>query len=174
MRSNQFIRIDDVAKRLGHLDAVFTKNHTLVEQLLKWFIIVYNTTVSEYLVPETGIQQMQYSMFCTTDIQVYRHPVFNQLRIRKSFAVMRIKISQEVPAGTCPLWHCICFALSFYTINFNIEPFRCIGKRRFTIFTGLIVCYCRQFQWQIICGNSLHRTIFHMDDRDWFTPVTLS
>ena len=47
-----------------------TLDHALVYKFLKRFFRIYISKVKKKLVPESGIQQMKYGMFRTTNIKV--------------------------------------------------------------------------------------------------------
>ena len=116
------IRIYNVASGFGHFFIVFPQNHSLVEQSLERLLRRYNTTVIQHLVPESCIQQMQNGMLGSTDIQIDRQPVLQQLRCSDCIIVFRVDISQIIPAGACPLRHRIRFAFPLDTIDFHIQP----------------------------------------------------
>ena len=174
MACDKFIRVHDIAKGFRHLDPVGAENHALVEQFLERLVIGNHPAVMQYLVPESGIQQMQHRMFRTADIQIHRQPVIHELAIGNLLVIMRIQIADIVPAGTSPLRHCIRFTLALHAVNRDIQPVGAVGKRRLAIRRRLIVISCRQFKRQIVFRYRPQRSIFHMDDRNRLAPVALT
>ena len=77
-------------------------------------------------------------MLSTADVEVDRHPVLFLLRIDERLFILRIDVTEVVPAGTCPLGHCVGFplcgtaALGTLTVNpaFNVHErgFACAGR----------------------------------------------
>ena len=105
--SYQIVRRNNVSFRFTHLDTVLTGDHTLVEQFMEWFIKVNSSDIIQELGIETGIQQMQYRMFHTTDVHIYRQIFVSFFFGNQFFIIFVIYITQEVPGRTCPLRHSV-------------------------------------------------------------------
>ena len=74
-------------------------------KLLERFSRLENALIVEELMPETGIEKVENSMFSTADIDIDRKPVIEKLLITDCLIVMGIDITGIIPRGTCPLRH---------------------------------------------------------------------
>ena len=86
-------------------------NHSLVYKFLERFLRGNQPQIVENIMPESGIEKVEYGVLCPSDIEAYRHPVLFFLRIYEPLAVVRIYKAEIVPAGACPLRHCISLPL---------------------------------------------------------------
>ena len=80
------------------------------------------TAIVKHFVPKTRIQQMQYSMFGASNIEINRHPFFLKFWIDENFVIVRINKTKEVPTRACPLRHGIGFSFVFDSIDNRIKP----------------------------------------------------
>ena len=115
-------------------------------------------------------------MFDTTNIQVNRSPFFQSIHASQFVVVVVIYITQEVPAGTCPLRHCVSFTFCRSTTfrTCCVYPFIDVSQRRFTCICRFVRFYFRQQYGQLIFGNSYCTTVFTVNDGNRFAPVSLS
>src|SRR5882724_13595918 len=100
--SNHFVRIDPVAKALGHrlpfICAFYTvRHHSLSQQFLYWLVEVNQAEVAHELCPEARVDQMHYCMRIATDVLVHGSPLFDDLRIKRSIVIVGIAVAKEVP-----------------------------------------------------------------------------
>ncbi|MNO67680.1 hypothetical protein D3C76_584900 [compost metagenome] len=77
---HNFIRVNDIAARFTHLFIVIAQDHPLVHQLVERLLRIHYTNIVQNLVPKTGIEQMQYRMLSSADVQVNRQPFLLLLR----------------------------------------------------------------------------------------------
>ena len=131
----QIIRRNDITFGFTHLDTVFTGDHTLVEQFVEWLVKVDHSDIVKEFCVETGIKQMQYRMFYTADIHIYRQIFVCFFSGYKFFVVMRIHVTKEVPGRTCPLRHRVCLTFC-----------RSAALRTGRIYPGINGC-----QWGFAC-----------------------
>ena len=112
----------------------------------------------------------------STVVPVYRHPVFQLLRVCQALVIVRIDITQEVPGRTCPLRHGIglssCIASAFRALAFykGIN----LSQRRFTLHTRLKVFYLRQTKRQLLIRNRNNTTVITVNDWNRLAPVSLT
>src|SRR5690625_24781 len=170
-----FFRRDQLAFPLISRVLHLTKNHTLVDKLFERFFCRYNSTIIKHLVPEARVEQMQYRMLRTTNVEIHRHPVFLLLRIYRGSVKIGADIPQMVPARSCQLRHGVgfskCFLAGFRVYGFY--PLFGLGQWRFTVLGRLKIFYIREGYRKIRHGDPFWLPI-HMEDGKWFTPVTLS
>ena len=127
----QIIRRYDISFGLTHLDSVLSCDHSLVEQLVEWFIKVYNSDVMQEFCIETRVQKMQYRMLYTTDIHIYRKHLVRFFSGNQFFVIVTVHITQEVPRRTSPLRHGICLTFCVFSTNrtLAVYPLFDSGKR---------------------------------------------
>ncbi|MCL4101981.1 hypothetical protein MMG03_001568 [Fibrobacter succinogenes] len=114
-------------------------------------------------------------MFCTAHIKVDGHPVLFKFLCKESIAVASIDIAEVVPARTSPLRHGIGFADTLTAVSVNhVQPFSCVGQRRLTAVTRLVVLQIRQLNRQLVVVDGRDFAIFPVDDGERFAPVTLT
>ena len=82
-----------------------TLYHSLVHQLLEWFVGAGIAAVEEKFVPESGVDKVAGGVLCTAHIQIYVLPVLVCLFAHQCLAVVRIHIAQVVDAGASKARH---------------------------------------------------------------------
>ena len=65
---NNVIRINDISPGFTHFFAVFSENHTLINQFFERLFCGDYACIIKYFMPKTGVKQMQYGMFCPAHI----------------------------------------------------------------------------------------------------------
>ena len=70
--SYQVVRGNHIAFGFTHLNAVLTRNHSLIEQFLERFVKVNGSDIIQELGIETGIQKVENRMLHSADIHIYR------------------------------------------------------------------------------------------------------
>ena len=115
-------------------------------------------------------------MFDTADIQIYGCPFLQCIHACQLLIVMNVCVTQEIPAGACPLRHCVCFTLCRSAADRAccVYPFIDMRQRRFACFCGLIGFYIGQQYGQLILRNRNGAAVFAVDKRNGFAPVSLS
>lgn len=88
--SDDFFRRDDVAFGFTHLAAV-EEDHALCQEAFERFDVVNEAGIIEDFHEETGIHEMQDSVFDAADILVDVHPVVGFLRI-PGFSSLRASV----------------------------------------------------------------------------------
>ena len=98
---------------------------------------------------------------------------FLWIRVLPCFAV---HIAQEIPGGTSPLRHGVCLAFCICATDraFAVHPFIDGGKRRLSCSCWLIRIYLRQAKREIFFRNRHIAALRTVNDRNRFSPVTLS
>ncbi|MCL4103498.1 hypothetical protein MMG03_003115 [Fibrobacter succinogenes] len=113
-------------------------------------------------------------MFCTAHIKVDGHPVLFKFLGQECVTVAGVDIAEVVPAGTSPLRHGVSFAdtLAAISVN-NVQPFSCVGQRRLTAVTRLVVLQVRQLHGEFCIVDGRDFAIFPVDDGERFAPLHL-
>ena len=115
-------------------------------------------------------------MFNTTDIHIYRKIFVCFFSGNKSFIILIIDISEEVPGRTCPLRHRICLTLCRCAAAraCRVYPPVNVRKRRLSGASRLIALYLRQGKRKLILRNRYISALRTVDDRDRLSPITLT
>src|SRR3989344_4966785 len=61
--------------------------------------------VIQKLIPKTRVEQMQSSVFHTTEVNIHRLPMRQLLLASKLFFILRVTIAQPIPRTARPLRH---------------------------------------------------------------------
>ena len=94
-----FVRVVPTAVTIGHIPVVtLGHQHALSEEVLKRFVVLHETEVAHHLCPETGIKEVQHSVFDAADVLIHRHPVVGALVDHCCRAVGRA-VTLEIPGG---------------------------------------------------------------------------
>ena len=170
------IGVYNIAAALGHFIAVFTQNHAVAGSFCIRFRTGNSTDIIQELVPETGVQQVQCGMFHTAVVPVYRQPVFHPVPIGKSFVVVGVDITQEIPGGTGPLRHCVCFPLCRAAAagTCGVYPVCNPCQRAVAFACGFVVCQLWQNQRQLVFRYGLPAALFTVYHGYRLAPVTLA
>ena len=89
--------------------------------------------------------------------------------------IVRIGIPEEVPGGSGPLRHGICFPFCGRTafradaVHKGVD----LGKRAFSAFTGCKILHFRQLQRELIIRYADHTAVRAVNDRDRLAPIPL-
>ena len=119
---------------------------------------------------------MQHRMLCPADIQIdaagfaAAHPVFFSRFANKAFAVLRIAVTQVVPARARPLRHGVEFTRCRFSVAHPVGGF---GKWRFGGAGRAEIFQCRRQQWQLTFRNAAMHAIFP-HQREWLAPIALT
>ncbi len=81
------------------------QDHPLVEELLEGLYGGDETGVVEHLVPESGVEQVQYRVFGAADVEIHWHPVALLLGVPATLFVVGVDVAQVIPATPSPLRH---------------------------------------------------------------------
>ena len=170
------VGVDDVAARFAHLLAVFAQDHAMAGTALIWFRRFHHAYIMQEQVPEAAVQQMERGMLHAAVIPVHRHPVIKRFLGGKLLMIMRVAVTQEIPAGAGPLRHGIGFppgrraaARTGY-----IDPIIDQGKRAFAGIGHFVFFHLRQQQRQIGFFQRHCTAVRAMNDRDRLTPIALA
>ncbi|MNZ54507.1 hypothetical protein D3C78_724080 [compost metagenome] len=140
------------------------------------FFRFHYADIIKHFVPETCIEQVKYGMLRSTNVQIHWKPCFLLLWGAQLLIVFRINITQVVPAAARPLRHGVGLTASLHT-SLRIDRFHplCyIGKWRLPSTRWFNRIYIRQYQRQLINRNSLHCTVFQMQNWNRLSPVALT
>ena len=115
-------------------------------------------------------------MLSTTNVKVYRHPVFFCLFRAELLFVFRIKVAKVVPAASAPLRHCVCFPLCIGTAlrALAVYPRIDCSKRAFTCTCWLVTLYFRELERKFFFRYRYRAAVRAVYQRDRFAPVALS
>ena len=173
---DNIVRVYNVSAGFAHLLAVFTQNHAVARALLVGLLSGHHTDIIKEFMPEAAVEQVERGMFHAAVIPIHRRPVFKRFLGGKRFIIMRIAIAQEIPGGPRPLRHGVRFAhsLSAAVRAGGIHPIRHLGKRRFSRFRRLIGIHHWQLQRKLILRHRYISALRTVDDRNRFSPVTLT
>ena len=135
-----------------------------------------DSCIKENLVPESSIQEMENSMFCSTYIEVYWHPIFLFLFIYKSVVVLWINVSEIVPAGTGPLRHSICFSLCICTADRTLAVYPAVNicQWAFSCSAWFIFIDLRKSERKLIFWNRNSSAVRAVYKRNRLTPISLA
>jgi hypothetical protein len=134
MFTHYVVWIDDVSTRFTHFLSIWTKDESNIGEFLEWFFRRNNTKFIENFVPKSSIQEMEYSMLCSSDVFIHHTPVFESLSTGKGGWIFWIHVAQIVPTTSSPLGHSISFPFSSEVISkSNIHPLRNGRKWRLSI-----------------------------------------
>ncbi|MNS52788.1 hypothetical protein D3C72_855150 [compost metagenome] len=170
------VGVDHVAAGFGHLLAVLTQDHALVEELLEGLGRGDVAEVVEYLVPEAGVQEVHDRVLRAADVQVDGQPALLGLLAHELLVVVRIHEAQVVPATAGPLGHGVGLAARRQAglgIG-GVDPLRRIGERALTGARRLDLVHLGQGQGQGALGEGLDGAVFEVDDRNRLAPVALA
>ena len=104
----------------------FGQHHALGEQVLKRFVAVHQTRVTQQLVEEAGVQQVQNCVLDTTDVLVDREPIIGFFRVEHLGVVLRRAVTRVIPGGFHEGIEGIGFAERRLTIQFDVFEFRVV------------------------------------------------
>ena len=162
---------------------------------MEWFLARNMSEVMQHLVPETCVQQMQYGMFNTADIQVRAasvsvalrpHPIALYFMINEGVRISGVEVAHFVPARTSPLRHYVYFTAVFAHAITKVErdfgPILYASKRWDRVAVCIIRIKCCWFEickfWQQHgqCRSRycMSTTIFVVHDGERFAPVALA
>ena len=132
--------------------------------------------VEEDLMPESGIEKVQYSVLCSSHIEIHRHPVLLLLFIDEGLVILWIDISQIVPAGTGPLRHCVGFSLCIGSADraLAVDPFIHIGKRALSCAARLILVDLWQCERKLFLWNRDSSAVRAVYKWNRLTPISLA
>jgi hypothetical protein len=94
-----FVCTDGIA--LAVLEQVIlhlAKNQTLIHQPHEWLGCADVTQIEQHLVPEARVQQVQHRVLDAADVEIDRHPISLLAGIDEAMRILRIAISQVIPA----------------------------------------------------------------------------
>ena len=119
---------------------------------------------------------MQYRMFHTTDVHIYRQIFVSFFFGYQLFVIFIIYITQEIPGRTCPLWHSVglAFCRSSAGRALAVNPFVNSSQWRFTGSCRFVGFYIRQTKRKFFFRYRNVSTFRAVNDRDRFAPVTLT
>ncbi len=132
--------------------------------------------IIKYHMPEARIEQVQHGVFGAAHVEVHRHPVFFLFQVPGLLLVMRVQVTQIIPAGAGPLRHGIGLAqaaASGFRV-FVLQPVFSPGQGRLAVRGGLVVFQFGQQHGQLFFGDQAHRAVLVVHQGEWFTPVALS
>ncbi len=147
------------------------QNHPLIHQLLKRLQRTHVSSIEEHLVPEPAVKQVQHRVLRASDVEVHGHPVALFLGVPGSFRVLRIDISQVVPARPGPLRHRVGFALVFVGIA---HPRHRLAEWRLGPAGGAEVVQLGEPHWQFRQRHGVRSIILIEQDRERLAPVALA
>ena len=126
--------------------------------------------------PESCIEQVKHGVLCSSDVEVYRHPVLFLLRIHKGLVVLRVNVSEIVPAGSAPLRHCVCLALCGRTAlgTLAVHPAVDVCERALSCAGGLIALDLGQCERKLVLRDKDRAAMRAVDERDRLSPVSLA
>ena len=153
----------------AHLGTVRSEDQALCGTLCVWFRCVDNTDIIQETMPETGIDHMSCNMFHTAVVPVNRHPVFHLLAVCKSFCIVWIHITKEIPGRSSPLWHGISLSLGIAAAFRAFAVYEGIDlcKWRLSVLTWLEILDLRQTKRKLLIWNRYVTALWTMNDRDW-------
>src|SRR6266702_8767367 len=98
----------------------------MVAQRRKWFVEINQTGVVHDFCPEASVQQVHNSVLGATDVCVDWQPVSYLIGIKCLTGVVRVCVTQEVPARACKAVHGVGFASSWAATFWTgcVDPFR--------------------------------------------------
>ncbi len=115
-------------------------------------------------------------MFGSTNVKVNRHPVTFFLWSAEICIVFRVNVAKIIPAASCPLRHCVCFALcvgsAFWT--FAVYPAFDSCKGAFACSCRLVSFYCRKFKRKLVFWHWNCSAARAVNERNRFSPVSLA
>ena len=115
-------------------------------------------------------------MLHTAVVPVNRHPVFHLLAVCKSFCIVWIHITKEIPGRSSPLWHGISLSLGIAAAFRAFAVYEGIDlcKWRLSVLTWLEILDLRQTKRKLLIWNCYITALRTMNDRDWLAPVSLT
>ncbi|CCY20904.1 uncharacterized protein BN782_00673 [Eubacterium sp. CAG:786] len=176
------VRVNDVALGLRHLCeltgalGVLAEYHSVGGTLHVRLLAGNDALVVQELVPETAVQQVERGVLHAAVVPVNGHPVFERFLGGKLLVVVRVAVTQEVPAGTSPLGHCISLALCGATAARagGVDEALQRGKRAFTGVCGHVAVNFRQLQREFALGERYPAALLAVDNGDRLAPVSLT
>ena len=169
-----FVGGDDVAVRFAHAVSVGAQDDALVHEPFEGFGEVEVTHIAQGLRKEARIEEMHASVFCASDVDVNRkHPVHGLARERLFF-VVRIRITQIVPAradkGVKRVWIAQSFSAALGTDG--VHEFVALGEGGLSVRAEFYLI--GEFDGQIFFGHGNCAAGRAVDDRNGGTPVSLT
>ena len=137
---------------------------------------MYDSCIEENLMPESGIQEMENCMLCSTNIKVYRHPIVLFFFIDKCIVVLWIDVSEVIPTGTSPLRHCVGFSLCICSADraLAVYPALNIGKRALSCSAWFILVDLWKSERKLILWNWNSSAVRAVNERNRLTPISLA
>ena len=133
--------------------------------------------VVEDLVPEPGVEEMQYGVLGAADIQVdaawlgiARHPVFVGLFADKALGICGIAETQVIPAGAGPLRHGVGLTLCGVRV---FQPLESLAEWWLWRASGFEILHVRLDDGKFVLGQCAMASAFPHDG-EWLAPVALA
>ena len=126
--------------------------------------------------PKARVQQMQDRVFRPADVAVHGAVGFFNFRVHQGFVIVRVHITQIIPAGAGPLRHGVGFAFSRSAAlgASGVDPLRRIGQRGFPVAGRLKIFHVGQLQRQLVLGQRHYAAFVAVHQRNRFAPVALT
>ena len=158
-------------KCVGPFDAVYeaasAQDHPLVDHFGKGFIKANDAEVREELGPESAVQQVACSVFCSPNVEVNLSPVVALGPVTQAAVVVRVHVPQEVPARSSPARH----GIELHALTPGDIPMFSPRQRRITVLCGQVSIHLGQKH--LFVFNQLRHALI-IEDGKWLAPVSLA
>ena len=171
---DQFIGVDDIALRLGHLGA-FADDHSVRAEARERFLEVEVAAVVQRHRDEARIQQMQHGVLVAADVGRDRQPALRERAIERDIAAIGARIAQEIPGAVEKVVGDVSLAATHDAAlrTGHAIPLIVARERRNAAVIGTEIFDQRQQHRQLFLRHR-HRTAgIAIDDGDRRSPVPL-
>ena len=170
-----FVRVDDVAFRLGHLRAIPNDQPVLPEAHVR----LLERNVAEVVQrhgDEPRVQEVQHRVLLPTDVHVHRKPAVRTRRIGRSVVEVRARIPQEIPRAIEERVGYVGFPTRFASAGRTCGKVeRCVlGERGDSVVPRLEVLQVRQYDRKVLLGHRDRPARIAVQDRNRRAPVALA
>ena len=137
-----------ISSSLWHFTTIFCHNQSNWLITLKWFLYWCDSHIVQKHISKSCINHVSIYVFSSSNIHIYWMPKLFFFWSNKLLVIMRIHISDPIPAWSSPSWHSIWFSLCISTTvwTFYIHPFMDICQWSFFCTCWLIIFYVWQSQ----------------------------
>ena len=119
---------------------------------------------------------MKHGVFGSADVEIDRHPVLFLLRIHEDLGILRVDVSEVVPARSSPLGHGVCLSLGRAAALWAlaVHPAVDVGQRALACAGGLVALDFGKFKRKFLFGNQDGSAVRAVDEGDGLSPVSLA
>ncbi len=145
-----------------------------MDELGEWLGVPDDTEVEENLVPEAGVQEVQYRVLAAADVEVDGHPFVVAARAPGFGVVAGVEVTQVVPARAGPLRHRVRLPRVPASVLQEEAPVAGARQRSRRVGAGLEVLEVRQLERKRALGDGDRSVVVDHGRSIWPARVTIA